>query len=387
MTLLLRYFMALYFYLRIVWCWKQLLSNEGSACSHFMIILRVLTCYKQVHGIGNITFSSECVPVTQIPACPILSGVKVCCTRTEVLMLLQANIRPFLARCDLECLMHRRDMETGLADCLRKCSRNCIGGKGMDQCHWGRENRIACVSHSSMSVTVRHRPRWGCQQGCQQGCILERMFCENVPAVEMDVVKHAVPFTPSLPAARRRPAWMLLVFFLLLVLFSVGIICTAFYLVHGAKTSSEKKADPFRLILKRFPKLKSRVRRNEEIPGNVTTESGSSPESFKPTAVTHPDGHGPLWHNLTDEELLLRASAMPSHPELYQKDTRKIALLFLTRGPLPLALVWDQWLKGQDGLYSVYVHPKPGFKYGSEVPDVFRGREIPSQVNSLLHKQ
>ena len=213
------------------------------------------------------------------------------------------------------------------------------------------------------------------------------MFSENLPVVKIDVVKHAVPCTPSLPAARRRPAWMLLVFFVLLVCFSVIIICVAFFLVHGARTSSEDKADALVLIFKHLPKLNSRSLGNWEIRGNVTTEFVPSPEGFKPTAILNPHGdnlaaHGPAWHNLTDEQLLFRSSAMPYLPEHYQRGTPKLALLYLTRGPLPLAPVWDQWLKGQDGLYSLYVHPAPGFKYGTEVADVFRGREIPSQVNA-----
>ena len=216
------------------------------------------------------------------------------------------------------------------------------------------------------------------------------MCSENPQVVEIDVAKHAVAFTPSLPAARRRPAWMLLVFFMLLVCFSVSIICTAFFLLHGRRTSSEDRRAALVLIFKRLPKPNSRSRGNWEIRGNVTTEYVPLTEGFKPIAILHPHGENlaarnPAWHNLTDEQLLFRSSAMPNLPEHHQKGTPKLALLFLTRGPLPLAPVWDQWLKSQDGLYSLYVHPKPGFKYGTEVADVFRGREIPSQVNALLH--
>ncbi|KAJ4960687.1 hypothetical protein NE237_020597 [Protea cynaroides] len=58
----------------------------------------------------------------------------------------------------------------------------------------------------------------------------------------------------------------------------------------------------------------------------------------------------------------------------------KVAFMFLTKGPLPLAPLWEQFFRGYEGLYSIYVHPDPSFNE-SEVPQnsVFYGRRINSK--------
>ncbi|WVZ81510.1 hypothetical protein U9M48_028877 [Paspalum notatum var. saurae] len=61
----------------------------------------------------------------------------------------------------------------------------------------------------------------------------------------------------------------------------------------------------------------------------------------------------------------------------------KVAFLFLTRGPLPLAPLWERFFGGHEGLYSVYVHALPGYyddsSDSSAAAFFLRGRQIPSQ--------
>ena len=92
-----------------------------------------------------------------------------------------------------------------------------------------------------------------------------------------------------------------------------------------------------------------------------------------------------VMHNMTDEELFWRASMVPkikSRPE--HVIMPKIAFLFLVRGDLPLRPLWDKFLEGHEGLYSIYVHASPNYT-GSPPPESpFYGRMIPSQVLNLF---
>ncbi|XP_043694627.1 glycosyltransferase BC10-like [Telopea speciosissima] len=86
-------------------------------------------------------------------------------------------------------------------------------------------------------------------------------------------------------------------------------------------------------------------------------------------------------HEMNDKELLWRASMVPRIDN--NKGAPKLAFLFLTRGPLPLAPLWEKFFKGHDhGLYSIYVHCSDPFFKESVPPQpgsVFYGRRIPSK--------
>ncbi|KAK8608390.1 hypothetical protein V6N13_023814 [Hibiscus sabdariffa] len=87
-----------------------------------------------------------------------------------------------------------------------------------------------------------------------------------------------------------------------------------------------------------------------------------------------------LMHNMNDSELLWRASFAPQIKEYPFKRVPKIAFMFLTKGPLPLAPLWDRFFKGHEGLYSIYVHALPSYTGGYPPSSVFYRREIPSQI-------
>ncbi|KAL6175285.1 hypothetical protein ACLB2K_051927 [Fragaria x ananassa] len=87
-------------------------------------------------------------------------------------------------------------------------------------------------------------------------------------------------------------------------------------------------------------------------------------------------------HDMEDSELLWRASMVPKRSGAYpfKNDTKpKVAFMFLTRGDLALAPLWERFFKGHEGLYSVYVHANPDS--GETMPEnsVFHGRRVPSK--------
>ncbi|KAL3632897.1 hypothetical protein CASFOL_025881 [Castilleja foliolosa] len=87
-----------------------------------------------------------------------------------------------------------------------------------------------------------------------------------------------------------------------------------------------------------------------------------------------------LLHHMNDTELFWRASFVPSIKSYPFKRTPKIAFMFLTRGPLPLAPLWEKFFKGNEKLYSIYIHSLPSYQPDFSASSVFYGRQIPSQV-------
>jgi len=91
-----------------------------------------------------------------------------------------------------------------------------------------------------------------------------------------------------------------------------------------------------------------------------------------------------LCHSMNDKELLWRASMVPHIDEYPYNRTPKVAFMFLTRGSLPLAPLWEMFFKGHEGLYSIYLHKSPEFTNQHPESSVFYQRQIPSKV--ITHK-
>lgn len=87
-----------------------------------------------------------------------------------------------------------------------------------------------------------------------------------------------------------------------------------------------------------------------------------------------------LLHTMSDKELLWRASMVPRVKKYPFKRVPKIAFMFLTKGPLPLAPIWERFFKGHQGFYSIYIHSLPSFEADFPASSVFYKRQIPSQV-------
>ncbi|KAK4412581.1 hypothetical protein Salat_2905200 [Sesamum alatum] len=88
-----------------------------------------------------------------------------------------------------------------------------------------------------------------------------------------------------------------------------------------------------------------------------------------------------LMHKMSDEELFWRASFVPRVKKYPFQRVPKIAFMFLTKGPLPLAPLWERFFKGHEGRYSIYVHSLPSFEADFPSSSVFYKRQIPSQVS------
>ncbi|CAI5962457.1 unnamed protein product [Closterium sp. NIES-64] len=61
---------------------------------------------------------------------------------------------------------------------------------------------------------------------------------------------------------------------------------------------------------------------------------------------------------------------------------RKVAFMFLTKGPIPHAKLWERYFKGHEGSYSIYVHPAPGYVFPKNASALFRNNTIRSEAVS-----
>ncbi|GLU18236.1 hypothetical protein SLE2022_345470 [Rubroshorea leprosula] len=86
-----------------------------------------------------------------------------------------------------------------------------------------------------------------------------------------------------------------------------------------------------------------------------------------------------VMHDMEDEELLWRASMVPRIKEYPFKRVPKVAFLFLTKGPMIFAPLWERFFRGHKGFYSIYLHSHPFFNGTVPKRSVFYGRRIPSK--------
>lgn len=88
-------------------------------------------------------------------------------------------------------------------------------------------------------------------------------------------------------------------------------------------------------------------------------------------------------HNMDDEELFWRASMVPMIQNFPYQRVPKIAFMFLTKGPIPLAQLWEKFFQGHHGFYSIYVHSDPLYNEVMPENSVFHGRQVPSKVSTF----
>ncbi|CAN4124840.1 unnamed protein product [Withania somnifera] len=82
---------------------------------------------------------------------------------------------------------------------------------------------------------------------------------------------------------------------------------------------------------------------------------------------------------MSDEELFWRSSMVPKVKNFPFERVPKVAFMFLTRGPVLLAPLWELFFKGHEGLYSIYVHSDPSYNQSQVESPLFHGRRIPSK--------
>ncbi|XP_073049978.1 glycosyltransferase BC10-like [Primulina eburnea] len=114
----------------------------------------------------------------------------------------------------------------------------------------------------------------------------------------------------------------------------------------------------------------SNIRPTDQIITNTSNTSSRWRDLLKP-----PD----VMHGMNDEELLSEASMVPKIQQFPFQKVPKVAFMFLTRGPVVLAPLWELFFKGHKGLYSIYVHSDPSFNGSEPKGSVFHGRRIPSK--------
>ncbi|XP_002967705.2 uncharacterized protein LOC9631057 [Selaginella moellendorffii] len=89
------------------------------------------------------------------------------------------------------------------------------------------------------------------------------------------------------------------------------------------------------------------------------------------------------WLNKSDTEIAEFALAVDLKHQSFraQSGPSKVAFLFLTAGALPFELLWERFFKGNEGLYSIYVHASDTAINKKVVwkTDLFRSRMIRSQ--------
>ncbi|KAK1365017.1 Core-2/I-branching beta-1,6-N-acetylglucosaminyltransferase family protein [Heracleum sosnowskyi] len=86
-----------------------------------------------------------------------------------------------------------------------------------------------------------------------------------------------------------------------------------------------------------------------------------------------------LWHSMSDEELIWHATMVPVAIDPPFKWTPKVAYMFLARGRLPLAPLWEKFFDGHDELFSIYLHTSPEFTSDPPESSIFYKRRIPSK--------
>ncbi|XP_073279299.1 glycosyltransferase BC10-like [Primulina huaijiensis] len=86
-----------------------------------------------------------------------------------------------------------------------------------------------------------------------------------------------------------------------------------------------------------------------------------------------------IWHSMSDQELMWRASMVPHLIEYPFNRVPKVAFMFLTKGRLPLGPLWEMFFKGHEALFTIYIHSSPEFAREPPESSVFYKRRIPSK--------
>ncbi|KAK4280788.1 hypothetical protein QN277_012364 [Acacia crassicarpa] len=126
------------------------------------------------------------------------------------------------------------------------------------------------------------------------------------------------------------------------------------------------------------PPIKFSTIVNNTSSSNPTTESEPLTKS---SSDIHPNQTTTVALNRTgmNKDVLKPPKAIIHEAPL--SETPKVAFMFLTKGPLPLAPLWEEFFKGiHKDLYSIYVHYPPSFNQTPPETSVFHGRAIPSKV-------
>ncbi|KAL7590759.1 hypothetical protein Lser_V15G37128 [Lactuca serriola] len=146
------------------------------------------------------------------------------------------------------------------------------------------------------------------------------------------------------------------------------ILFFAFGLCFGILLTFQLKNVSFNLLFNEFPLYTTT---------NTTALPPPPTQNMRLEDFIHPSK---IMHQMTDQELIWRASMVPKVRNYPFHRTPKVAFMFLTRGPVLLSPLWERFFKGHNGLFNIYVHCSDSFSNRTEPKhSVFHGRRIPSK--------
>ncbi|KAL9247417.1 hypothetical protein vseg_020852 [Gypsophila vaccaria] len=172
------------------------------------------------------------------------------------------------------------------------------------------------------------------------------------------------------------------------VIFALGLTIGSTFFGHG---SSLVYTFPFSINFLNFSSSSSLLPSDHiRVMTSVVTTSKMPSNNNTDSTVTLTDTSSDYVHKMDDEELFTKATMTPrilgnEYPSKLVMP--KIAFMFLVRGPLPLAPLWEKFFRRNEGRFSIYVHPRPSYNGTFPKNSVFHGRRVSSKVSfSLLVK-
>lgn len=118
-------------------------------------------------------------------------------------------------------------------------------------------------------------------------------------------------------------------------------------------------------------------------PTYIFTWSPSVQPVILEPAASPPVAQVLMRQDMDDEELFWRATMVPRIKRFPFDRVPKLAFMFLAKGPLPLAPLWELFFRGHERFYNIYVHSHPAYNETVPVDSVFHGRKIPSKVSGF----
>ncbi|GBG67938.1 hypothetical protein CBR_g1057 [Chara braunii] len=154
--------------------------------------------------------------------------------------------------------------------------------------------------------------------------------------------------------------------------------------IGHAKTRTESSVNAARRVEKKVGGSNKEPRREERGKNKGPLKGGGSQnkeprmmnfvEKFKKFVPPNSGKRDHMYYKLAQDDIDLlelattKANYMP-----------RVALLFLTEGPLGPAPVWENYLRGYEDLYSIYVHQMPRFEFPQNDSKLFARRVIQSE--------
>lgn len=162
---------------------------------------------------------------------------------------------------------------------------------------------------------------------------------------------------------------------------SANVTPTAFLNNSGSNTSSvESPSAHLNASTDDFFRVDDNVTFHDPIPAPSLGSEKSPGFMETPTSMIYFQNRSETWHTMSDKDLLKKASSF----QPLQASVTLIAYMFMTRGPLPFASLWERYFRGHENMYSIYIHAHPDYVPTTATGSPFFQRFIPSKVQNPL---